>query len=151
VIGTACKDVSEEDALSYVAGYTCGNDVSARHWQNNNGGNWGWGKGFDTLCPLGPVLVTPEGIPNPQSLRIKSILNGQTMQESSTSDMIFSCARVIAWLSQDTTLMPGTVILTGTPEGVGYARDPPVWLKAGDEISIEIEHIGALKNPIKAY
>lgn len=148
MIGKTCKDVSEEDALEYVLGYTCGNDVSARHWQRNNGGNWGWGKGFDTLCPLGPTLVTTEAIPDPQALSIKALLNGETMQDSHTSDMIFSCARIIAWLSQDSTLLPGTVILTGTPEGVGYARDPPVFLKSGDTITIEIEKIGALKSPI---
>ena len=148
VIGTACKDVSEAEALDYVLGYTCGNDVSARYWQNNNGGNWGWGKGFDTLCPIGPVLVTKEAIPDPQALTIKSILNGQEMQSSHTSDMIFTCARVVSWLSQDTTLLPGTVILTGTPEGVGYARDPPVFLKPGDQITIEIENIGSLTNPV---
>jgi len=148
VIGKACKDVTEAEALDYVLGYTAGNDVSARYWQNNNGGNWGWGKSFDTLCPLGPVLVTTEEIGDPQQLAIEASLNGEVMQSSHTSDMIFSCARVVAWLSQDTTLLPGTVILTGTPEGVGYARDPPVWLTAGDEITVTIEGIGSLSNPI---
>lgn len=95
------------------------------------------------------MLVTPEAIPDPQALGIKAILNGDEMQASHTSDMIFSCARVISWLSQDSTLLPGTVILTGTPEGVGYARNPPVWLKPGDTIAIEIERIGALVNPIQ--
>jgi 2-keto-4-pentenoate hydratase/2-oxohepta-3-ene-1,7-dioic acid hydratase in catechol pathway len=151
IIGKAARDVSEADALGYVLGYTCGHDVSARHWQLQlGGGQWIRGKGFDTFCPLGPTLVTSDEIPDPQTLSIKTILNGQTMQDHTTGDMIFNVAQVISFLSQDTTLLPGTVILTGTPQGVGFARKPPVWLKPGDEVIIEIEKIGSLVNPVVA-
>jgi 2-keto-4-pentenoate hydratase/2-oxohepta-3-ene-1,7-dioic acid hydratase in catechol pathway len=135
-------------ALSYVAGYTCANDVSARKWQRQNGGQWVRGKSFDTFCPLGPVLVTADEIPDPQTLRLCTRLNGQVMQDHSTSDMIFTVARIVSFLSQDTTLLPGTVILTGTPQGVGFARKPPVFMKAGDEVTVEIEKIGRLTNPV---
>jgi 2-keto-4-pentenoate hydratase/2-oxohepta-3-ene-1,7-dioic acid hydratase in catechol pathway len=151
VIGRTALNVSEADALNYVLGYTCGHDVSARTWQlQAGGGQWIRGKGFDTFCPLGPVLVTADEIPDPQTLSIKTELNGQIMQDHTTGDMIFSVAQLIAFLSQDTTLLPGTVILTGTPQGVGFARKPPVWLKAGDETVIEIENIGRLVNPVVA-
>ena len=132
-------------------GYTCANDVSARKWQlNAGGGQWIRGKGFDTFCPLGPVLVTADEIADPQDLGIKTILNGQTMQDHTTGDMIFSVAEIISFLSQDTTLLPGTVILTGTPQGVGFARQPPIWLKSGDEVTIELEGIGQLNNSVVA-
>ena len=151
VIGKACRDVAESEALQYVAGYTCGHDVSARHWQlHKGGGQWIRGKGFDTFCPLGPALVTADEIGDPQALAIKTILNGETMQDHTTGDMIFSVAYLIHFLSQDTTLLPGTVILTGTPQGVGFARKPPVFLQAGDEVVIEIENIGRLVNPVVA-
>ena len=151
VIGRTALNVAEAEALQYVLGYTCGHDVSARHWQLQvGGGQWIRGKGFDTFCPLGPVLVTADEIPDPQALSIKTELNGQTMQDHTTGDMIFSVAQLIVFLSQDTTLLPGTVILTGTPQGVGFARKPPVWLKAGDETVIEIENIGRLVNPVVA-
>ena len=151
VIGRSCRDVSEAEALQYVAGYTCGHDVSARHWQmHGGGGQWIRGKGFDTFCPLGPVLVTADEIDDPQTLGIKTILNGETMQDHTTGDMIFSVAHLIHFLSQDTTLLPGTVILTGTPQGVGFARKPPVFLCAGDEVAIEVERIGRLVNPVVA-
>ncbi len=151
VIGKVCRDAAESDALQYVAGYTCGHDVSARTWQlHGGGGQWIRGKGFDTFCPLGPVLVTADEIADPQSLPIRTILNGQTMQEHTTGDMIFSVAYLIHFLSQDTTLLPGTVILTGTPQGVGFARKPPVFLQAGDEVVIEIDGIGRLVNPVVA-
>ena len=149
VIGKAAKNVAAADALSYVLGYTCANDVSARDWQKSGGGGqWCRGKTFDTFCPLGPALVTADEIPDPNALGIKTVLNGQTMQDSNTSDMIFDVAALIAFLSGSTTLAPGTVILTGTPQGVGMARQPPVWLKAGDTVSVEIEHIGVLSNPV---
>ncbi|HKB56135.1 MAG TPA: fumarylacetoacetate hydrolase family protein [Lacunisphaera sp.] len=149
VIGRRCKNVSKADALKYVLGYTCANDVSARDWQKEFGGSqWSRGKTFDTFCPLGPVLVTRDEIPNPNALKIKTLLNGQTMQDSSTADMIFDVPTLIEFLSGSTTLLPGTVILTGTPQGVGMARKPPVWLKAGDTVSIEIESIGTLTNPV---
>ncbi len=149
VIGRRCKNVSRAQALDYVLGYTCGNDVSARDWQRNaGGGQWCQGKSFDTFCPLGPVLVTRDEIPNPNALQIRTILNGQVMQDWNTNDMIFDVPAIIEYLSSSKTLLPGTVILTGTPHGVGFARNPPVWLKAGDSVSIEIEKIGTLTNPV---
>ncbi len=149
VIGQRCKNVSRANALDYVLGYTCGNDVSARDWQRDGGGGqWCQGKGFDTFCPLGPVLVTRDEIPNPNQLRIRTILNGETMQDWNTNDMIFDVAAIIEYLSSSKTLLPGTVIMTGTPHGVGFARNPPVWLKAGDTVTIDIENIGALTNPV---
>ena len=149
VIGKTCLNVSEEDALNYVMGYTCANDVSARDWQLKWGeSQWVRGKSFDTFCPLGPCLVTPDEIPDPQKLSIKTVLNGTTVQQSNTSKMLFSIRKLISFLSQDNTLLPGTVILTGTPEGVGMACNPPRWLKPGDRVSIEIGSIGELSNPV---
>ena len=149
VIGKRCKNVSKVDALNYVLGYTCANDVSARDWQRTlGGGQWCHAKSFDTFCPLGPVLVTRDEIPTPNDLRIKTILNGEVMQDWTTGDMIFDVPTLIEFLSASKTLLPGTVILTGTPHGVGFARTPPVWLKAGDTVSIEIEKIGTLTNPV---
>lgn len=149
VIGKRCHNVSKENALSYVLGYTCANDVSARDWQKDFGGTqWCRGKTFATFCPLGPTLVTADEIANPNALNIKTILNGQTMQDWSTSDMIFDVPTLIEFLSGSTILLPGTVILTGTPHGVGAARKPPVFLKNGDLVSVEIERIGTLTNPV---
>lgn len=149
IIGRSAKNVPAEQALSYVKGYTIGNDVSARSWQKHaGGGQWVRGKSFDTFCPLGPVLVSPEEIPDPGGLAISCRLNSEIMQESNTSDMIFSVPRLIEYLTEDTTLLPGTVILTGTPSGVGFARKPPVFLKPGDRIEIEIEGIGKLVNTV---
>lgn len=149
VIGKPCKNVPKERALEYVLGYTCANDVSARDWQKDFGGSqWCRGKTFDTFAPLGPCLVTRDEIPNPNALGIKTVLNGEVMQDWNTNDMIFDVPTLIAFLSGSTTLLPGTVILTGTPHGVGMARKPPVFLKAGDSITIEIEKIGALTNPV---
>ncbi len=148
VIGKEACDVSPARALDHVLGYTCANDVSARRWQRHNGGQWIRGKSFDTFCPLGPVLVTPEDLPDPQNLAVQAILNGQVMQSDSTAGMIFTIAELISFLSQDTTLYPGTVILTGTPSGVGVARKPPVFLKSGDEVVVEIQGIGRLVNPV---
>lgn len=151
VIGKRCKNVAPSEALDYVWGYTCANDVSARDWQKDHGGGqWTKGKSFDSFCPLGPVLVTADQIPNPQILPIRTILNGAIRQESFTGDMIFSVAEIIAFLSGSTTLLPGTVILTGTPPGVGMAADPPRFLKPGDEVSIEITGIGLLHNTVQA-
>jgi 2-keto-4-pentenoate hydratase/2-oxohepta-3-ene-1,7-dioic acid hydratase in catechol pathway len=150
IIGKPAKNVSRDNALEYVLGYTCANDISARRWQKHGGGGqWCRGKSFDTFCPLGPCLVTADEIPNPNDLKIKTILNGKTMQDWTTSDMIFDVPTLISFLSQGTTLLPGTAILTGTPQGVGFARTPRVFLKAGDEVTIEIEHIGALTNPVQ--
>jgi 2-keto-4-pentenoate hydratase/2-oxohepta-3-ene-1,7-dioic acid hydratase in catechol pathway len=149
VIGKRCKNVSPAEALQYVAGYTCGNDVSARDWQKfHGGGQWCRGKTFDTFCPLGPVLVTPGEIPNPNALRLRTLVNGEVLQDSNTADMIFDVPTLIAFLSGSTTLLPGTVILTGTPQGVGMARTPPRWLQAGDTVEIEIGSIGTLANPV---
>jgi 2-keto-4-pentenoate hydratase/2-oxohepta-3-ene-1,7-dioic acid hydratase in catechol pathway len=149
VIGRRCKNVARAQALDYVFGYTCANDVSARDWQQRlNGGQFCQGKSFDTFCPLGPVLVTKDEIPHPNDLRIRTILNGQTMQDWNTSDMVFDVPALIEFLSGSKTLLPGTVILTGTPHGVGYARKPPVFLKAGDAVSVVIDKIGTLNNPV---
>ncbi|KAF9430956.1 hypothetical protein BGZ76_000637 [Entomortierella beljakovae] len=145
VIGKPCKDVKEEDALDYVVGYTVGNDISTRKWQGNNlgSGQWCFSKSFDTFAPLGPALVSPTLIRDPNQLRVKTTLNGKVMQDSTTADMIFHVPRL------STTLMPGDVILTGTPEGVGFKRDPPVFLQHGDHVVCEIENIGELHNTIE--
>ncbi len=149
VIGRKCKNVRKADALNYVLGYTCGNDVSARDWQKNfGGGQWSRGKSFDTFAPLGPCLVTCDEIPNPNTLRIRTLVNDKTMQDCNTSDMIFDVPTLIEFLSGSTTLLPGTVILTGTPHGVGMAAKPPRWLKPGDSVTVEIEKIGRLTNPV---
>lgn len=151
IIGKKARNVSKADALKHVLGYTCGNDVSARDWQKHGGGGqWCRGKSFDTFCPLGPVLVTADEIPNPNNLAIKTVLNGETMQDWNTNDMIFDVPTLIEFLSGSTTLMPGTVIMTGTPHGVGMARTPPVFMKPGDTVSVEIENIGTLTNPVRA-
>jgi 2-keto-4-pentenoate hydratase/2-oxohepta-3-ene-1,7-dioic acid hydratase in catechol pathway len=149
VIAHRGRNLSPSKALDLVLGYSCANDVSARRWQKHGGGGqWVRGKGFDTFCPLGPVLVTADEIPDPQTLAVRCELNGEIMQSGHTADMIFPVAELIAHLSQDTTLLPGTLILTGTPPGVGFARRPPVYLGAGDRVRVEIERIGALDNPV---
>jgi len=149
VIGKPARDVSEEEALNYLLGYTVSNDISARRWQIlGGGGQWCRGKGFDTFCPLGPSLLMADELGDPQKLHIQTRLNGEVMQDSNTSHMIHSVASLIAFLSQDTTLVPGTVILTGTPSGVGSARNPRIFLKDGDVIEVEIEKIGVLRNPV---
>ena len=149
VIGKRCYNVSKADALNYVLGYTCANDVSARDWQmNGGGGQWCRGKTFATFCPLGPCLVTADEIPNPNALKIKTVLNGNVMQDWNTDDMIFDVPTLIEYLSASTVLAPGTVILTGTPHGVGSARTPPVFLQPGDTVTIDIEKIGELTNPV---
>lgn len=145
IIGKTAKDVTPEEALDYVFGYTCANDVSARDCQHRLDIQWARGKSFDTFCPLGPWIET-ELEPNQQN--IKTRINGDTLQDSNTQDMIFSVKELISYCSQNMTLLPGTVILTGTPEGVGTARKPPVYLQAGDSVEIEIEGIGVLKNPV---
>ncbi len=149
IIGKRAKNVSKANALDYVLGYTCANDVSARDWQREWGGSqWCRGKSFDTFCPLGPWIVTTDEIPNPNALQIKTLINGEVLQDWNTNDMIFDVPTLIEFLSGSTTLLPGTVILTGTPHGVGMARDPKRWLIPGDEVSIEIEGIGTLTNPV---
>ncbi|MDP8999690.1 MAG: fumarylacetoacetate hydrolase family protein [Myxococcota bacterium] len=149
IVGKAVKNVSRERALECVLGYTCANDVSARDWQiRRGGGQWCRGKTFDTFAPLGPRLVTADEIANPNALGIATILNGERVQDWTTSDMIFDVAQLIEFLSASTTLLPGTAILTGTPHGVGMARTPPRWLQPGDTVEIEIERIGRLTNPV---
>jgi 2-keto-4-pentenoate hydratase/2-oxohepta-3-ene-1,7-dioic acid hydratase in catechol pathway len=147
------KHVARDKALDYVFGYCVANDVSARDWQREKslgGGQFARGKSFDGFCPLGPWIVTRDEIPNPNALRLKTILNGQTMQDHTTADMIFDVPALIESLSSTMTLRPGTVLLTGTPQGVGFARTPPVWMKPGDHVAVEIEKIGRLENPITA-
>lgn len=150
VIGRAAKDVAEHEALSFVLGYCCGNDVSARWWQKEgSGGQFCRGKSFDTFCPLGPRVVPAGEIADAQALRISCRVNGQTRQEASTSMMMFSVARLVSELSAGTTLLPGTVILTGTPSGVGMAMTPPSYLRDGDEVEVEVEGMGALSNRVR--
>ena len=149
VIGKPCYNVTKARALDYVLGYTCANDVSARDWQMKYGGSqWCRGKTFATFAPLGPALVTADEIADPNALGIKTVLNGNVMQDWNTNDMIFDVPTLIEFLSGSTLLSPGTVILTGTPHGVGGARKPPVFLLPGDTVTIAIEKIGELTNPV---
>ncbi len=150
IIKDPVKNVTPEDALGAVLGYACANDISARRWQKHaGGGQWVKGKSFDTFCPLGPWIVTPDEIGDPGNLGIECRLNGETMQKSNTSDMIFSVGQIISYLSQSATLLPGTLILTGTPSGVGFTRNPPVYLADGDLLETRIEKIGTLENRVK--
>ncbi|MEO1007156.1 MAG: fumarylacetoacetate hydrolase family protein [Planctomycetota bacterium] len=150
VVGRDAKDVAAGDALDHVLGYCCANDVSARWWQKHGaGGQFVRGKSFDTFCPLGPRLTPTGDAPDPQSLAITCRLNGEVMQHAHTSDMIFPVAEVIARLSQGATLPAGTVILTGTPSGVGAARTPPRFLRDGDVVEVEIEGLGTLRNGVR--
>ncbi|MEB3166416.1 MAG: fumarylacetoacetate hydrolase family protein [Cyanobacteriota bacterium] len=153
VIGRRCKNVGVVEALEAVLGYTCANDVSARDWQKRpelGGGQWCRGKTFDTFAPLGPCLVTRDALPDPNGLQLRTSVNGELRQDASTADMIFPVAELIAFLSGSTTLEPGTVILTGTPSGVGMGHEPPLWLRPGDTVSVTIEGIGTLTNPVIA-
>ena len=147
VIGERVRGVSEENALEAVRGYLCLNDVSARDLQFGDK-QWTRGKSPDTFCPIGPELVPAAEVPDPQALAIRAIVNGDVLQDSSTSNMIFTVAEIIAYISQAITLEPGDLIATGTPAGVGAFRDPPIWLQPGDEVTIEIEGLGALTNPV---
>lgn len=147
VIGRTAKRVPPERAFEYVLGYTCANDVSARDCQKRIDKQWARGKSFDTFCPLGPWLTTPDAL-DPDRCPIRCRLNGQVMQDSNTNDLIFPCRYLISYLSHQFTLLPGTVILTGTPSGVGTARQPPVYLRDGDRVEVEIEGIGVLTNPV---
>jgi len=149
VLSRECRNATRENAMHHVAGFTCANDVSARDWQKKrSGGQWSRAKSFDTFCPLGPWVVTPDELPDPLHLSIKGRLNGRLMQDSNTSQMIFDIRALLEFLSADTTLPACSVILTGTPHGVGMARKPPVWLQPGDTVSVEIEGIGTLENPV---
>jgi 2-keto-4-pentenoate hydratase/2-oxohepta-3-ene-1,7-dioic acid hydratase in catechol pathway len=147
VIGRTARRVAESDALDHVQGYICLNDVSARDLQFADG-QWTRGKSPDTFCPVGPGLVPREQIDDPQALAIRCIVNGEALQDSSTAQMIFSVAEIIAYASQVITLEPGDLIATGTPAGVGVFRDPKVMLSDGDEVSVEIEGVGTLTNPV---
>jgi 2,4-didehydro-3-deoxy-L-rhamnonate hydrolase len=149
VIGATVRNATAENALEYVAGYTCVNDVSARDLQFADG-QWTRGKSPDTFCPVGPRLVPRDEVPDPQQLAIRAVLNGETMQESSTSNMIFGVADLIAYITHAITLEPGDLIATGTPAGVGAFRKPPVFMQPGDEIAIEVEGLGTLTNPVVA-
>tara|TARA_B100001094_G_scaffold223763_2_gene217974 strand:- start:1940 stop:2776 length:837 start_codon:yes stop_codon:yes gene_type:complete len=147
VIGRPCKNVTKEEALDHVLGYVCANDVSARDWQKEKGGGqYCRGKTFDTFCPVGPCLTTTDEISDPSKLTLRTYLNDDLVQESGTDDLIFDVPTLIAFLSGSTTLLPGTLILTGTPSGVGAAQDPRRFLMSGDEVTVEIEGIGKLTN-----
>lgn len=150
IIGRAAKNISVDQALDYVLGYTIANDVSARIWQKSRGGAGQWirGKSFDTFCPAGPCLITADQIPDPQQLRLTTTLNGEVVQDGHTSDMIFTVAEIIAEISKDMTLLPGTLLLTGTPSGVGVARSPQLFLKPGDRLTCTIDAIGDLSNHV---
>jgi 2-keto-4-pentenoate hydratase/2-oxohepta-3-ene-1,7-dioic acid hydratase in catechol pathway len=147
VIGTRASRVSVDDALGHVEGYLCANEVSARDVQFADG-QWTRGKSFDTFGPVGPLVPAAE-VPDPQALQIRCLVNGEVMQDSSTAQMVFTVAEVIAFISDGITLEPGDLILTGTPAGVGLGRKPPVYLADGDEVTIEIEGIGSLTNPVQ--
>jgi 2-keto-4-pentenoate hydratase/2-oxohepta-3-ene-1,7-dioic acid hydratase in catechol pathway len=147
VIGRTCVDVSEDKAMENVFGYTIGNDVTARDIQKKHL-QWFKGKSLDTSCPLGPYLVHASGVPDPHNLRLRTWINGEIRQDSNTSNLIFKLPRLISELSKGFTLLPGDVILTGTPDGVGYAMEPPRVLRAGDTIQMEIECLGTLRNTV---
>jgi 2-keto-4-pentenoate hydratase/2-oxohepta-3-ene-1,7-dioic acid hydratase in catechol pathway len=147
VIGKRASRVKEEDAYDYIAGYTNCHDVSARDLQMEKGDQWIMGKSLDTFCPLGPYLVTKDEIADPHSLSIKCTVNDQTMQDSNTRELIFKIPYLIAYLTRGITLLPGDVITTGTPDGVGVFRKPPVFLKHGDVVTVEVEGLGQLTNP----
>lgn len=149
VVGKRGRNISKAAAMDYVAGYTVGHDVSARDWQlKKDGKQWMVGKTFDTFAPAGPVLTTKDEVPDPHKLAIKLRLNGQTMQDSNTAQLIFGVPEIIAYLSQVFTLEPGDLIYTGTPPGVGFAKKPPVFLKGGDVCEVEIEGLGVLRNAV---
>ena len=149
VIGKRAANVSEQEALNYVMGYTVVNDVSARDQQFANAKQWDRGKSFDTFCPWGPYIITRDELPDPHALQVRTILNGKEMQNSNTKNLIFNVNKIIAYASQGTTLEPGDLIPTGTPFGVGFSRKPPVFLKDGDVCECEVEKVGAIRNRIR--
>ncbi|KAK5630064.1 hypothetical protein RRF57_005779 [Xylaria bambusicola] len=150
IIGKTCTDVSESEALDYVLGYAIGNDVSHRDWQiQRGGGQWSMGKGFDGWAPYGPGIVSSKVIKDPHSLKISTRLNGKTVQESNTGDMIFNIKQTIAFLSKGHTLQPGDLIWTGTPSGVGMGRKPQLWMKDGDVVEVELEGVGVCTNKVE--
>jgi 2-keto-4-pentenoate hydratase/2-oxohepta-3-ene-1,7-dioic acid hydratase in catechol pathway len=151
VIGARGRHIPKEKALEHVAGYACGNDVSARDWQAQKpGGQWLLGKSFDSFAPLGPELVTADEVGDAGNLAIRLSINGRTMQDSRTSQLIFGVPELVSYISGICTLAPGDLIFTGTPSGVGFARKPPIFLQAGDTVEVEIEMIGVLRNPVVA-
>lgn len=150
VIGKTGRNIEQQNAHQHIFGYCCGNDVSARDWQKGRpGGQWLLGKTFDTFAPLGPQLVTADEIVDPAQLKIELRLNGQTMQSASTSDLIFKIDYLVSHISQFVTLKPGDLIFTGTPSGVGAGRKPPLFLKNGDELAVEISGLGVLVSRVK--
>jgi 2-keto-4-pentenoate hydratase/2-oxohepta-3-ene-1,7-dioic acid hydratase in catechol pathway len=148
VIGRTTRDIGEDHALDAVLGYTLANDVSARDAQFSDG-QWLRGKSYDTFCPLGPHIVTPDEISDVQALGIRCVVNGDVLQEDTTAHMIYPVSALIAYLSRFMTLLPGDLILTGTPDGVGFARTPPVFLHDGDVVRVDIDRLGSLENPIR--
>ena len=148
IIGREGRDIAEDKALEHVFGYTCANDVSVRDVQRRHGGQWFKGKNFDTHLPLGPWIVTSDEIPNPHTLRISTRVNGVTKQDSRTEQMVFTVPLILRDLSAGMTLVPGDIVITGTPEGVGFARKPPEFLQVGDVVEVEIEKIGILRNTV---
>jgi 2-keto-4-pentenoate hydratase/2-oxohepta-3-ene-1,7-dioic acid hydratase in catechol pathway len=151
VIGRRARRVPRQEAMSYIAGYACGHDVSARDWQKNKPGKqWLLGKSFDSFAPLGPWLATADEVPNPGNLAISMRINGEVMQQSNTNQLIFPIDYLVSYLSHVSTLLPGDLIYTGTPSGVGVARTPPVFLKPGDVTEVTIEGLGTLRNPVIA-
>jgi 2-keto-4-pentenoate hydratase/2-oxohepta-3-ene-1,7-dioic acid hydratase in catechol pathway len=151
VIGRPGRLISAADAMDYVGGYTVANDISARDWQvRKPAGQWLLGKSFDTFLPLGPWIVTPDEIANPQELQVTCRVSGELLQDDSTASMIFSIPSLIAYVSQVFTLSPGDLILTGTPGGVGMSRKPPRWLVEGDVVETRVEGVGTLVNPIRS-
>lgn len=151
ILGSAARDVPQEKALACVLGYAAANDVSARWWQKQGaGGQFCRGKSFDTFCPIGPRVTPAAAVGDPQRLKLETRLNGEVVQSASTNEMTFPVAYLIAELSKGTTLLPGTVILTGTPSGVGMSRTPPRYLRAGDVVEVSIEGLGAISNPVRA-
>lgn len=149
IMGRRCKGVSSDKALDYVAGYACMNDVSARDFQRGDG-QWVRAKSQDSFGPFGPYLVTRDEVPDPQDLSIRCTLNGRVMQDSNTSKMIFAIRDLIAFISRGITLQPGDIISTGTPHGVGFAQVPPVFLRTGDEVAVDVERVGRLSNTVRA-
>jgi len=148
--GAMVRDVPLSEALHCVLGYVAANDVSARWWQKDgSGGQFNRGKSFDTFCPIGPRVIPASEVPDPQALNLKCRVNGVLMQDTPTSDMIFSVAALVHEISRGTTLLPGTLILTGTPSGVGFARTPPIYLKHGDTVEVEVSGIGTITNPVR--
>ena len=151
IIGRSGHDIPPERAMEHVFGYTIANDVSVRDVQRRHGQQWFRGKSMDTHCPMGPWIVTADEAPDPHALRLSCAVNGETKQDSSTQYMVFQIPRLIQELSLGTTLVPGDVVLTGTPPGVGFARTPPEYLQAGDVMELSVERIGTLRNPVVAY